>query len=155
MRTIDTREYISMLRDLTKEGHDVSLIISGSSMSPFLIHQRDTVRFRKPDRPLRAGDIVFYQRRSGQFVMHRILSVHPEGYYIAGDAQTVVEGPVLRDQIFGLITCVCRKGRWIGPGDFWWQFFATFWRRILVLRPVFIRGYSIIYRIRQKLSAHR
>ena len=81
MRTVDTREYLSILRQLTEEGRDVSLRITGSSMAPFLIHQRDTVYFRKPDRPLKKGDMVFYQRDSGQFVMHRICRVKKDGYY--------------------------------------------------------------------------
>lgn len=34
-RLVDTREYVSALRELTEEGREVSLLISGSSMSPF------------------------------------------------------------------------------------------------------------------------
>ena len=45
MREIDTRAYISTLRELVKEGNEVNLIISGSSMAPFLIHQRDRIIF--------------------------------------------------------------------------------------------------------------
>lgn len=59
MRTIDTRTYIDMLRGLTEEGKEVTLIVAGSSMSPFLIHHRDSICFRKPDRELRRGDMVF------------------------------------------------------------------------------------------------
>ena len=40
MKTVDTKEYISMLRTLIEEGKQVSMIISGSSMAPFLIHAR-------------------------------------------------------------------------------------------------------------------
>ena len=64
-RVVDTREYLDVLRGLTEEGKEVSLLISGSSMSPFLIHARDYVYFRKPDRELKKGDIVFFQRDSG------------------------------------------------------------------------------------------
>ena len=64
-RVVDTREYLDVLRGLTEEGKEVSLLISGSSMAPFLIHARDYVYFRKPDRELKKGDIVFFQRDSG------------------------------------------------------------------------------------------
>ena len=64
-RWVDTAEYVGVLRGLVEEGHEVSMLVSGSSMSPFLIHLRDTIYFKKPDRPLRAGDMVFYQRDSG------------------------------------------------------------------------------------------
>ena len=60
-RLVDTREYVSALRELTEEGREASLLISGSSMSPFLIHARDYIYFRKPDRELRRGDMVFFR----------------------------------------------------------------------------------------------
>lgn len=142
MRIIDTVEYVSVLRELTEAGQEVSMRISGNSMSPFLIHGRDSICFRKPDRPLKAGDMVFFQRLSGQFVMHRICKVRPEGYYIIGDAQQVIEGPVQREQIFALINKVNRKGKWIGPGDFWWEFFAHVWLNVIPLRRIFVKLYG-------------
>lgn len=150
MRYVDTREYISVLRGLVEEGREVSLIISGSSMSPFLIHERDVICFKKPDRDLHRGDMVFYQRDSGQFVMHRILKVKPEGFYIIGDAQTEIEGPVRRDQIFALITKVKRKDKWIEPGDFWWEFFARVWLRMIPVRRMVMSVYGVIYKVRRK-----
>lgn len=62
-----------------RAGHSVSVPVAGSSMSPFLAGGRDTVFFSRPDTPLRRGDIVFYERASGQFVMHRIRRVHRDG----------------------------------------------------------------------------
>lgn len=76
MKQVDTKEYISILRELTEEGRQVSLIISGNSMAPFLIHGRDTVWFEKPKRPLKRGDIVFFQRDDGSFILHRLRRVH-------------------------------------------------------------------------------
>ena len=132
-RVVDTREYLDVLRGLTEEGKEVSLLISGSSMAPFLIHARDYVYFRKPDRELKKGDIVFFQRDSGQYVMHRICRVKEDGYYLVGDGQTQVEGPIRRDQIFGLIYCVRRKGRKIQPGDFWGGNFSPMYGSFFVL----------------------
>lgn len=146
MKVVDTRAYVSMLRELVEDGNEVSMLIAGNSMSPFLIHQRDTICFKKPDRELRAGDMVFYQRFGGQYVMHRIWKVRKDGYYIVGDAQTEIEGPVRRQQIFAVITKVQRKGRWIEPGDFWWEFFARIWIRMIPFRPVIIKTYARIGR---------
>ncbi len=141
MKQLDTYEYISTLRELTEEGRTVSLIISGSSMSPFLIHQRDTVFFKKPDKPLKVGDIVFFQRENKQFVLHRIYKIKKEGYYIVGDNQTEIEGPVKEEQIFAIVTKVKRKGKTIQPGDFWWEFFAKVWLHMIPIR----RPISILY----------
>ena len=126
MKVVDTNTYVSILKELTDQGKEVSLLISGNSMEPFLKHQRDTIFFQKIERELAVGDIVFYQRRNGQYVVHRIYAIREEGYYILGDGQSLVEGPIKREQIFGLITKVQRKGRWIGPEHFVWKFFAKF-----------------------------
>lgn len=141
MRRVDTDAYVSMLRDLVNEGKECRLLISGSSMAPFLVHERDSILFSKPDRELRRGDMVFYQRDNGQYVMHRILHVKPEGLYIIGDAQTEVEGPVKPEQVFALVTKVNRKGKWIGPGNFWWWFFSTVWLRLFPIRRLILKLY--------------
>ena len=144
MKQVNTYEYVSVLKELVEEGREVSMIISGSSMSPFLCHERDRVFFKAPDRPLRVGDMVFFQRRSGQYVLHRICRIKDGSYYIVGDAQTAIEGPVAREQIFALVTKVQRKGRILAPGDFWWEFFARVWVRLIPLRPVLSRIYGLI-----------
>ena len=141
MRRVDTDAYVSMLRDLVNEGKECRLLISGSSMAPFLVHERDSILFSKPDRELRRGDMVFYQRDNGQYVMHRILHVRPEGLYIIGDAQTEVEGPVKPEQVFALVTKVNRKGKWVGPGNFWWWFFSTVWLRLFPVRRLILKLY--------------
>ena len=100
MRLVDTRAYVGMLRELVEQGKEVRMVISGSSMAPFLIHGRDSIFFRTPERELRKGDIVFYERPGGQFVVHRICGVHGESYDLIGDGQTEIEHNVRREQIF-------------------------------------------------------
>lgn len=146
-KVVDTREYVSVLREIAESGKIVSLRIAGSSMSPFLAHGRDYIYFTKPDRELRAGDMVFYQRKNGQYVMHRIYKKKPEGYYIVGDAQTEIEGPVDRGQIFALIIKVKRKDRIIRPGDFWWEFFEHVWIHMIPLRRPAVRIYSAVSKL--------
>ena len=147
MRKVDTREYVSVLRELTEQGKEVSLVVSGNSMSPFLRHERDVIYFKKPDRELRRGDMVFYQRKTGQFVMHRIWKVKKDGFYITGDSQMEIEGPVQQEQIFALVTKVKRKDKWIGPGNFWWEFFEHVWIRMVPVRGVVRRGYRFLNKL--------
>lgn len=47
MKVVDTREYVGMLKELTEEGKEVSMLVFGSSMAPFLIHARDMIYFKK------------------------------------------------------------------------------------------------------------
>ena len=147
-KTVDIYEYMAVLRELTEQGKEVSLLITGSSMVPFLCNERDYIFFRKPDRPLRKGDMVFYQRRSGQYVMHRICKLCPDGTLdIVGDAQWVIEHGVRPEQVFGLITKVRRKGKLLSDGSFWWEFFRVFWVRVIPARKILMKCYSLIRKI--------
>lgn len=144
MKVLDTYEYISALRELTEAGQEVSIVIAGNSMSPFMVHERDKICFKKPDRPLKKGDMVFYQRDNGQFIMHRILRVRDGCYDIVGDAQIDIEKEIRDDQIFAIVTKVCRKGKWIGPGDLWWNFFEKIWINLVPYRKKIMAIYAKI-----------
>jgi signal peptidase len=147
MKVIDTREYVSVLKQLTDDGREVSMRIAGNSMAPFLSHERDTIFFRKPEAKLKKGDMVFFKRRNGQYIMHRIHHVKPDGYYIVGDAQCMIEGPVAGEQIFAVVTKVIRKGKTIQPGDFWWEFFRHVWLHMIPLRrPVMALYTKLLFR---------
>ena len=58
VKYVDTREYVSVLRDIVKQGREVCVVVSGSSMAPFLVHRRDVVYFKSPWRALKKGDIA-------------------------------------------------------------------------------------------------
>lgn len=140
MREIDIHEYMNALMDIIQQGKDVSFLITGSSMSPFLCHQRDTIIISKPDQPFHSGDMVFYIRPNGQYVMHRIHHLDHEGnLYLIGDAQTEIEGPLHPDCVFGIIHKVIRKGKSLDAHDFWWIFFEKIWIHMIPLRPFFIK----------------
>lgn len=146
MKIIDTREYVSIFRELTEADKEVGMKIAGNSMAPFLIHERDYIHFKKPNRPLVRGDMVFYQRKNGQFIMHRIWKIDGEDFYMVGDAQQEIEGPIERQQIFALVTRVRRKGKWVEPGDFWWEFFASVWIKMVPARHLLMRWYAFFKR---------
>lgn len=147
-RIVDIHTYLPVLIELVRQGESVTLTVTGSSMAPFLIHGRDQVCFRQPEGPLKRGDIAFFQRRTGAYILHRIFRVDENGaYYLVGDGQQVIEGPIAPEQVFGVVTGVCRKGRWIGPEDFWWRFFAGPWLTLLPVRPLLRGGYEAWRRI--------
>ena len=147
-KVVDIYEYMPVLQELTEQGKEVSLLITGNSMTPFLVHERDHIFFREPDRELRRGDMVFYRRRNGQYVMHRICRVCADGSFdLVGDGQTVIEHGVRREQIFGLITKVRRKGKLLSEGDFCWEFFRRVWLRMIPARRMIMRVYAGLKKI--------
>lgn len=149
-RIVDTKEYVDILREFSDGGRAVTMKIAGNSMAPFLAHDRDYICFKRPDDKFRRGDMVFYQRENGKYVMHRIYKIKPEGYYLVGDAQTVIEGPVKECRIFAKIIKVKRKEKWIGPGNFWWEFFRRVWIRIVPLRRFVMKRYAVFSRLLHK-----
>lgn len=154
-RTVEIQTFLPVLIDIINQGHTVALTITGHSMTPFLVHGRDQIRFRRPDGPLKRGDMAFFRRQNGAYVMHRVCRVDRQGrYYLVGDEQTLVEGPILPEQVFGVVVQVCRKGKWIGPGDFWWNFFAGPWLALRPVRPAFRRLYSCFTRRKRGGNPH-
>ena len=133
---VDTREYVAVLKEMVEEGHEVSMRVVGTSMEPFLIHNRDKVYFQKSDGVIKKGDIVFYQRESGAYVMHRVMKVKKQHYYMAGDHQTFLEGPIEKKQIFAKVVSVERNGIWLTEEDQLWRFYAGWWRRLFWIRKV-------------------
>lgn len=133
---VDTREYVTVLREMVEQGMEVSMTVSGTSMEPFLFHKRDRIYFQSPEENIKKGDIVFFQRKTGEYVMHRVLKVRKQQYYLAGDHQTFLEGPIERQQIFAKIISVERAGVWLSENDIIWKFYAGCWRRLFLVRKV-------------------
>ena len=133
---------MDQLLGLLEDTESVPLVISGSSMIPFLVHGRDTVYLSKVAHPLKKGDMILYRRDNGAYILHRIYRVDGETYTLVGDAQTQLEPGVRQDQVLAVVNTVCRKGKILRRGNFWWDFFSQIWIRMISLRPAAMAVYS-------------
>ena len=135
-RTVDTKEYLDMICELLAQGRtDVPIPVAGHSMTPFL-HNGDTVSLNKVDTPLKKGDIVLYTRRSGQYVLHRIVKIASDGSFLmTGDGQTELERIESAAQIHGRVSAAIHRGKRVGTRSPRWIFFATVWIWVRPLRP--------------------
>lgn len=147
VRKVDTEVLLEEYRVLLKTVDNLPLLISGSSMTPFLVHGRDTVYLSGIDRPLKRGDIVLYRRKSGAYVLHRIYSIEGDTFSMVGDAQTVIERGILKEQIFAVVHSARRKGKYQETGCFWWDFFEKIWIRMVPVRPGVMYAYSLLSRL--------
>lgn len=118
------------------------LVISGNSMSPFLIHGRDTVYLSRVKEPVKRGQMLLYRRDSGQYVLHRVYRVDGDSLTMIGDAQTVLEPGIRLEQVMATVTSVVRKGKMQTPRCFWWEFFEKVWIRMVPLRPMIRSVYT-------------
>lgn len=132
-RSIETNDYVDFIKELNKDGYEASLIVTGDSMFPFLRHKRDIVYLKKID-VLKKGDIIFYQRKSGQYVLHRLVGIKDHGYYFRGDAQRFIEGPIERNQLIGNVSFVRRKGKVIYRNSIRWYWCYYLFRSYLFFR---------------------
>lgn len=152
VRIVDNQEYMKVVRSILEEGKEVPLVVTGNSMMPFLIDRRDQVLIKRIERPLKKGDIAFFQRENGQYIMHRIHFMRKDDrtgenqFYFIGDGQKNIEGPIKETQIFGVITGVLRKGKYLDEHTFTWGFFENIWRYVIPFHPLIIKIYSLFKR---------
>lgn len=128
---------------LLEQGEPVPLTVTGSSMFPFLHHGRDSVYLTKCRQEPRVGDLVFYRRTGGQFVLHRIVTAG-DTYTLLGDRQVNEEPGIRREQILAVATAVRRNGKLLRPEALTWKFFQGPWQMLRALRPWLIRGYILL-----------
>lgn len=145
-------EHLPLLLSLLKEDQVFPIKPQGSSMFPFFVGNRDTLYIRKPVFPLKRGDIALYRRRNGTYVVHRIHHVtegccdskifrrrkssgenHLVQYYMLGDHQVWIEGPIEEYQIYGYVVSYDRKGTYIDCAAN--KKYRILWNIWLVIRP--------------------
>ena len=147
VRSLEPEQLMEPLLALLEETSTVPLVITGSSMTPFLVHGRDTVYLSKASHPLKRGDMVLYQRDSGAWILHRVCRAEAGTYTMVGDNQTLLEPGIRPDQVKAVVTAVRRKGKLLQKGSFWWDFFEMIWIRMVPLRPAVRAVYSCLKRL--------
>lgn len=147
VKVLEPEQLMPKLLEMLEVTEPVPLVISGSSMTPFLVHGRDTVYLSKEKEPLRRGDMVLYRRDSGNYILHRVYRVEETTFTMVGDAQTWLEPGIRPDQILAIVTAVRRKGKVLQPGSFWWDFFEKVWIRMVPLRPAMMKTYACLKKL--------
>ena len=128
---IDISEKYIDIEKILLCGQTIQIKPEGYSMYPFIVPGRDEVIIEPVGSYIpKRSDIVLYRRKQGLLVLHRIYKCTDKGFYMVGDNQTEVEGPIEYEQIKGIMTAVIRK---ISAGNFFYAFAGSLW---LVLRPV-------------------
>ena len=150
-RICDTHMLLEEYRKLLEEPdiEVLPLVITGSSMTPFLVPGRDTVFLSRMNGPVKRGQVLLYQRDSGAYILHRVYRVRKGCFTMVGDAQTELEQGIRPDQVIAVVTCAKRKGKMQTPGCFWWEFFEKIWIRMVPLRPAVRRIYTAFRKLRK------
>lgn len=138
-RVLNAEEAAKRFQPILEAGGRVTLAVTGSSMLPYLRQGRDRVCLTAPDRALRRGDILFFRRPTGEWVLHRLMRHTADGYVVSGDAQFWIEF-VKPEQIAAVVMAVERKGKSVGADSVRFRAWAAFWMALRPARALYVRA---------------
>lgn len=149
-------ELYPVIREILEADSAFSLTVTGTSMVPTLLGGRDQVTIRRPDRPLGKYDLPLYRRNNGQFILHRIVSVSSDGTYTCcGDHQWKREPGIRSEQIIGVVSAFCRKGKEYSVESRSYRAWVRFWVAVLPCRRFFLLAYHGFGRLKRLLIRGR
>ncbi len=133
---------------LLAEGRTIQFQPIGYSMYPLFVPGRDqAVVAPIGDAAPRRGDVVLYRRDGGILVLHRIWKCRRGAFYLVGDNEHKIEGPLRRDQIKGILVGIVRKGRYFSVHNLLYRAASGLW---LWLRPFRPRLAGLVSRFKRR-----
>lgn len=128
------------LEALLQDGNIIRIRPQGYSMYPLFIPGRDEALIESVSADtVRKNDVVLYRRDQSILVLHRICKITAEGFFMVGDNQSEIEGPLRADQIKGRLIAFVRNGKEISVKNPLYRFLSALWLFMLPLRPVCFR----------------
>ena len=137
-----------------RSGKSIEMAVLGWSMYPLIVYGRDRVVLAPvKGRRLKRLDIVLFRRKGSILVLHRIAKCRRTSdgknvYYIVGDNQKELEGPVAEEDICGVVTKVIRNGRKISVKDPLYIASVRVWMFLRPVRPVISK---VVSRVKKSL----
>ena len=110
----------------------------GTSMNPLIHHQKDNIIVVKNKERLKKYDVPVYQDKSGKYIMHRIVEVHPDHYIIIGD-NLMAKEYVTDDMIVGKLVGFYKNGKhYIDcENNKLYKLYSRVWVALYPVRPVY------------------
>lgn len=142
---------VDILR-LLEQGQSIQIKPQGYSMYPMFIPGRDEAVLQRADpAKLKRGDVVLYRRDGGILVLHRICKKKKNAFYMVGDNQREVEGPLREDQMKGVLTSFLRNGKHISVRHPIYILASSVWLFLRPVRPVFTKTVAAVKRFVKRL----
>lgn len=139
------------LEQLLRDGNIIRIKPQGYSMYPLFIPGRDEALIQQTSSTdCRRNDVVLYRRDQSILVLHRIDKITEEGFFMVGDNQWEIEGPLRSDQIIGKLVAFVRNGREISAQNPFYRFLSSVWLLMLPVRPFCFRLTAFFRRICRK-----
>jgi signal peptidase len=152
VKNIKSSELFPAVTELLQNDQKVRITVTGDSMMPFLRENIDSIELSGVTfRELYFGQIPLIKRDNGQYILHRLVWKKRNSFYIAGDAQNWVEGPLRPEQLIAVVTKVWRENRPVSPSSVLWQTMSFFWWLRLPARYILKKPYKLVKKLLKKL----
>lgn len=127
----------------------------GVSMMPLLRERKDIVVIQPQKERPKKYDVLLY-KRDGQYILHRVLKVLPNGgYLIAGDHNTFVERDITDEMILGKMTRIIRGGKSIYPTDWKYRLYVHLWVDFYPIRVTILFGKAVFRALIRMFTGRR
>ncbi len=148
---MDTTDNFFNIEQLLRDGNTIKLKPQGYSMYPLFYPGRDEAIIEPVDpSDLRRGDVALYRRRQSILVLHRIWKIREQKFYMVGDNQSEIEGPLDPDQFLGRLCGFVRNGHTISVKNPLYRILSSLWLRMLPVRPVVYRTTRRLRQIKKR-----
>lgn len=137
---LPVQEVAGIVEQTVAQGSSCCLTVTGYSMSPTLQPCRDSVVLVSvKEHPVKKGDILFFQRADGTFVLHRFIRRRKDGSYcMNGDGQVWTE-EISKSQILAVVSELERKGKRINSCNLLYKGYVWVWIRFRPFRNIFLK----------------
>lgn len=143
---ISLNDMAPVIREALDENGEVSFVSAGRSMLPMIRDRQDTITLIKPKKAVKPGDVVFYQRDNGKFVLHRVMFINSGMFVMRGDNQWDYEYNIRNDQIIGILKCFERDGKVHNVTDRDYLMYVKFLPVIRFVRKTYYGFKSKVYK---------
>ncbi|HEX2946628.1 MAG TPA: S24/S26 family peptidase [Clostridia bacterium] len=148
VKSIKSAELFPAISELLKNNQKVRLTVTGDSMVPFLRENTDSVELSSAAfKDLRFGQITLIKRDNGLYILHRLVRKKKDCFYIAGDAQIYIEGPLFPNHLVAVVTNVWRGDRCISPSNLLWQTLSFIWWLRFPAKYILYRPYKLLRKL--------
>lgn len=153
-RVVSSHDLFPIICEELHNGNKVKFTVSGTSMLPWISNDRDQVLLKSLDHnALQLGDIILFQDKRGEYILHRIYKKETEGFRTIGDGCLYEDGLVLPDKILGVVDKIYRKGKEIDCNSFFWSLIFLIWRHLLPIRKYLLNLYFLLIKCKVKCNS--
>ena len=152
---VPIEELIPVIQMQLAQGGKAPLQVTGDSMYPMLHHGKDSVLLEPVGNALRKGDLIFYRRDNGAYILHRIVKVcNAQTLTCCGDNQFEPERVETR-QVMAIVTGFTRNGKQYTSADTVYRLYVWLWTGTFFCRKSLLALRRRLGRLRRRLQRRK